>query len=248
MEKVVNLYKKVGETPLQRIERFRLENPEYKDVKMSYIGRLDPMADGVLICTIGDENKNRQNYLGLDKEYNLDVLWGIKTDTYDILGKVISVSDLVDLGRLNIENYKGKLMQKYPPFSSKPLNGKPLFELAKSGDLKEEEIPEKEIEIYEIRHLSDFEILKDDLLRQVLERTLLIKGDFRQEEIKESWASFFKNTLNIFLVSTFIIKASSGTYMRGLANKMGEDLGCGAIALRITRKKVGNYRIETSII
>jgi tRNA U55 pseudouridine synthase TruB len=49
MENVLKLYKNVGETPLECLERFRVENSEYKDVPMTYAGRLDPMAEGVLI-------------------------------------------------------------------------------------------------------------------------------------------------------------------------------------------------------
>jgi hypothetical protein len=45
MKDVLNLYKARGETPLQRIERFRKENPEYKNIPLSYAGRLDPMAE-----------------------------------------------------------------------------------------------------------------------------------------------------------------------------------------------------------
>ena len=49
MQKVIVLSKKEVETPLQALEFFRAKHKEYKDLKMTYAGRLDPMASGVLV-------------------------------------------------------------------------------------------------------------------------------------------------------------------------------------------------------
>ena len=73
MKKVILLNKKEGETPLEALEVFRKrktkQKKEYKDVKMTYAGRLDPMAEGLLIILTGEECKNKEKYLVLDKEY-----------------------------------------------------------------------------------------------------------------------------------------------------------------------------------
>ena len=42
--KVLNLYKQLGETPAERLERLRAQKPEYAHEVLSYAGRLDPMA------------------------------------------------------------------------------------------------------------------------------------------------------------------------------------------------------------
>ena len=63
MRKILNLYKETGETPLERLNRFRKENLKYLKEKMSYVGRLDPMAEGVLLTVVGKENKNRGELL-----------------------------------------------------------------------------------------------------------------------------------------------------------------------------------------
>ncbi|MEI7424912.1 MAG: hypothetical protein WCK10_02225, partial [Candidatus Staskawiczbacteria bacterium] len=89
MKKIIILNKKEGETPLFALEKFKKSNPKYLDTPMTYAGRLDPMASGVLIILAGDEIKKKEKYLNLDKEYNFSVLFGFNTDTYDILGKVI---------------------------------------------------------------------------------------------------------------------------------------------------------------
>ena len=61
MKKILNLYKKVGWTPLETIEKFKLKNPVYKNKRMGYAGRLDPMAEGVLIVLVEEENNENFN-------------------------------------------------------------------------------------------------------------------------------------------------------------------------------------------
>ena len=63
MKKVIVLNKKEGETPLEAMEAFRASNKQYKDFKMTYAGRLDPMASGLLLVLVGDEVKNKEKYL-----------------------------------------------------------------------------------------------------------------------------------------------------------------------------------------
>ena len=87
--RVVNLYKNLGETPRERLERLRAQKPHYAHEVLSYAGRLDPMAEGVLTCLVGSANRRREQYLDMGKEYTLDVLFGFSTDTYDILGRVM---------------------------------------------------------------------------------------------------------------------------------------------------------------
>jgi tRNA pseudouridine55 synthase len=171
MKDVLNLYKARGETPLQRIERFRKEHKEYKNVPLSYAGRLDPMAEGVLLVLAGDANKKRAEYLGLEKEYTFDVLFGFATDTYDILGvlsdavtrashKFIKAPLLMEY----IAQLSGTQTQKYPPFSSKPLEGVPLFVKARKGEINQFELPEHQIEIY-AASLVGMKRVKDEDLR-----------------------------------------------------------------------------------
>ena len=88
MNKIINIYKPISLTPLQVVEKFKEQFPEYAESKISYAGRLDPLAEGVLILLIDEENKNREKYQRLDKEYEFEVLFGVATDTYDLLGIV----------------------------------------------------------------------------------------------------------------------------------------------------------------
>ncbi len=141
---ILNLYKVAGETPLERIQRFKIENPDFEKVKLSYAGRLDPMAEGVLLVVAGEENKNKDEYLKYSKEYTFDAVFGVRTDTYDLLGKVISDKEeeyewkeVEEKLAHYILEFKGKIQQQYPPYSSKPVAGKPLFQWAREDKIKE---------------------------------------------------------------------------------------------------------------
>src|SRR3989344_9613864 len=98
MKNIIVLNKKEGETPLEALENFRPRNKEYKDIKMTYAGRLDPMASGLLLVLVGKEIKNKEKYLALNKEYDFKILFGFATDTYDILGRVTHSKVLTSVG------------------------------------------------------------------------------------------------------------------------------------------------------
>ena len=53
MKKTIILIYPVGITPLQAIEKFKEKNPKYNKIKMGYAGKLDPMAEGVLLILVG---------------------------------------------------------------------------------------------------------------------------------------------------------------------------------------------------
>ena len=156
LPKVLNLYKGAGETPLERLEKFRAENSNYMGVKLSYVGRLDPLAEGVMLVVVGEENKSRDKYLELDKEYEVEVLFGVETDTGDILGIIndhVSVSVQIPNEKIinaELKYFIGKHLQKYPKYSSKTVKGKPLWQWAREGKLEYITVPEREVEISNI--------------------------------------------------------------------------------------------------
>lgn len=259
MKKTLNLYKKIGETPLERLDRFRAKQPKYAKEKMSYVGRLDPMAEGVLLVVVGDENRNREKYLNMDKEYEFEALLGIKSDTYDILGLTKFVTnEEFDKEKIKtfLEKFVGKRKQKYPPFSSKTINGIPLFEITKShcnplgasgAKLGAKWKPEREVEIYKVKILGFKKIKLVNLEKKILNKINLVNGDFRQIETIKKWKKIFDlHREKNFLTFKAKIKCSSGTYIRGIVDEIGDSLGCGAIVLNIKRIKVGNYNINSS--
>ena len=189
--------------------------------------------------------KNKEKYLGLDKEYEFEILWGFETDTHDILGILskdrLSESPIFDESFL--EGLRGKFNQKYPSYSSKTVHGKPLFWWAREGRLSEIEIPKREVEVYEIEFLGNRKIGGEELLKNIKERVKKVRGDFRQKRIIKKWeealGGFAKKPASKFLISKVKVRCSSGTYIRGIVEDLGKKMGFGAIAFSIKRTKVG---------
>lgn len=238
-------YKNRFETPLDALNRLRLEKPELRDETLSYAGRLDPMAEGVLLVLVGEEeNRDREKYLGLDKSYEVEVLLGITTDTGDALGVVKSAckddtnkSRKIDIGKV-VKSLEGEHQFPYPVFSSRTVDGKPLHEWAREGRLDEIEIPTKTSTIYSAKLIDTKTISAQELLQNVLHDIDQIQGDFRQNEIKKSWNESLQNLYAEFQIATVSIDCSSGAYMRIIAEELGKKLGTVALAYRIKRTSI----------
>jgi len=265
MEKVINLYKPIGLTPLQAIDRFREGNRRYKSQKMSYAGRLDPMAQGVLLLLVGEENKKMRQYLGFDKEYKAKILLGFSSDTYDILGLVDDVSDsrgdasddgeeIKELDeseiKKTIKEFKGNYKQKLPAYSSYRVKGKSLFYYARKGKLDEIKIPEGEVVIKKVKVDSIYKIGSGKLLKEIKEKVGKVDGDFRQKEILKKWESLLKGKSGEdekYVVVEVVIGCSSGTYIRAIANDFGKRLGVNSLLLNLIRTKVGKFEVGKSV-
>lgn len=217
---------------------------------MTYAGRLDPMASGLLIVLAGEETKNKEKYLALSKEYESEVLFGFSTDTYDILGKVqhtdklefVSMSDLKNKIQQSIKFFTRKFIQKYPAYSSKTVKGKPLFAYAREGE--EVETPEREVFVQSLKFIKMRKINNKKLFQNIEKRIEKVAGDFRQKEILKIWKKELnKKTVDYFYVASFKIKCSSGTYVRSIANSLGEKIGVPTLAYKIKRTKIGKWAI-----
>lgn len=243
------MYKERGETPLEAINRLRRSFPEYKDEVMTYAGRLDPMADGLLLILVGEECKNKEEYLGLEKGYVFEVLFGIETDTYDILGLIVDDKNRViskDELEKALNKFTGKIIQEYPPFSSKPVNGKPLFMWAKESKLDEIEIPKREVDVQDLK-LESTRFIKGIALKEyILDSISKVSGDdFRQKETIEGWQKFLDNKKDEeYFVAKIRMKCSSGTYVRTMVHILGKYLGVSTVTLNITRTQIGEYSAD----
>ena len=241
----VSVYKKIGETPKDLVDRYKKENSDV--VKASYAGRLDPMANGLMILLVNNECKQQDKYLKLNKTYEFNILFGVKTDTYDVLGKLLSYSFIQHnlIENLDIKKYIKRFHQKYPPYSSIVVNKHPLWWWSKNKRLNEIQIPGKDVEIFSIEEIEGYNISSQDELKSIIKQmitSLSIENysKFRVPEILESWNKFFKSNGDRFtpIIKSYRASVSSGTYIRGLSNKIGDDLGCGAIALNIKRTNI----------
>ena len=275
--KVINVYKKKGQTPLDCINNIKKDNPELAHLPLTYAGRLDPLAEGVLLVLVGDECLKKDEYLALSKEYELEILFGFETDTYDLMGRVKKVTssfskkaeskelfkmvwpsfqknsarrseDLLnsffdEALKKEISNFIGKINQLYPPYSSRTVNGKPLFQWAREGKLNEITIPSHQVCVSDIEIIREDYLSSFDLLEKIKNDIGCVKGDFRQNEIINTWEDILKNELeNKYKTITLKISCGSGVYVRSIAHDLGKKFGIPALALNIKRTKVGEYK------
>ncbi len=252
MEKtVLNVYKPLGQTPLQIINLLKEKFPQYKKTKIGYAGRLDPMARGVLILLLDEANKNRKAFEQLDKTYEFKVLFGVSTDTYDILGLITqtcpNTPDLKQRLTQVIPSFEGKRQQLYPPYSAARFKGRPLYWWARQKRLAEVQIPSKKITVYSL-NLKNIKQIKAGNLNKLIEKRIkLVTGDFRQTQIIKKWQTFFKtSSVQIFKLATFTVTCSSGTYVRSLALEIGEKLNTCCLCFSLKRTRVGKFDIKNS--
>lgn len=248
MEYVLPVYKMIGETPLGVIERIRQSFPEYVDTPMTYAGRLDPMAEGLLLLLAGDECHHKENYMSLDKTYYVQIILGIGTDTGDGLGMVdtdqtswqVKDNDIQQV----VQGFQGTFLQEYPSYSSKTFQGKPLFSYARQGidvPSQHHEITIHDIAVTHIQHIPLQNIV--DSLFQSIDK---IQGDFRQGQIKQSWQSLLVDIpgTTMYTVVDICVTASRGAYMRQLAKDIGKKLGIPACAGHIYRARIGDFSLK----
>lgn len=246
--------KKVGETPLEAMEQVRRESGIVDEkTSMTYAGRLDPMAEGLLIVLAGDECKEKEKYTALDKVYETEIVLGYATDTYDVLGLVRggdegwsevagAAGNISDISDDFLGKFVGTFKQEYPPYSSKTVAGKPLFQYAREGALDTIEMPTNEVTIFNIEKIGEREVTASELLVDVCGRISKVKGDFRQKEILEKWGETLAGESK-YRILKIRVHCSSGTYIRSLAERIGRELGCGAFTLSIKRTRVGRFML-----
>jgi tRNA U55 pseudouridine synthase TruB len=259
------IYKNIGETPLEALEKLRQTASDLKHETLSYIGRLDPMAEGEMLVLVGkEENQKRDDYLKFDKEYVAEFLIGFETDTGDLLGIVQNFSGDKDFSKKadtlteKIVTLPEKLLQithqKYPWFSSKHVFGRALFDWFKSGRKEEIERPSKDITIYSASLLESRTIGLPELQKHLIESINKVKGDFRQAEILDKWQGILEvlksadspianSPTSNFPISDFPIfslklKVSTGTYIRGLTEEIKNTLGQPVVLFSLKRTKI----------
>ena len=147
--------------------------------KIGHTGTLDPLATGVLVCTIEKYTKLNELFTSTYKEYIATMKLGLTTDTYDIEGKVLDEKN-VNLSSEQIEetilSFKGKYLQEVPIYSSVKVNGKKLYEYARKN--QEVILPKREVDIKELEILS----IDNDV---VVFKTLVSKGTYIRSLIND---------------------------------------------------------------
>tara|TARA_B100000900_G_scaffold24809_2_gene19288 strand:- start:653 stop:1525 length:873 start_codon:yes stop_codon:yes gene_type:complete len=136
-------------------EFIRKLKPFLDDSKIGHSGTLDPLASGVILACLGQMTRFTNFLANEKKTYIAEMMFGIKTDTGDLDGKI--EKELKKIPTKNdfkktAKEYIGKIDQEAPKYSSLKHKGKPLYHYAR----KNKEVPKKirEIEIFKLDLIS----------------------------------------------------------------------------------------------
>lgn len=111
-----------------------------KGIKIGHAGTLDPFASGLLLVLLGSYTKKFDAILQMEKEYIVKGEFGYSTDTHDIKGEKVNISnERSAVEREKIENmirkkFLGNISQMPPVFSAKKINGRKAYEYARKGE------------------------------------------------------------------------------------------------------------------
>ena len=126
--------------------------------KVGHTGTLDPNATGVLPLLIGKATLISKYLINHNKTYIATLKLGTKTDTADGEGKILEQVDIksLNISKEKVENVLKNIIGKqeqYPPmYSAIKVNGKKLYDYARSG--KKVEIKPRNIEIYNTKLIN----------------------------------------------------------------------------------------------
>jgi tRNA pseudouridine55 synthase len=148
MKGVVIVDKPAGITSHDAVDRVRKLIGERK---AGHTGTLDPMATGVLPVCVGEATKIASFLSGDDKVYEATMRLGVRTDTQDMTGQVLTEQEprATDSDvKAMLAAFAGTITQVPPQYSAVKVRGKALYKWARKGIRVEP--PAREVEIREI--------------------------------------------------------------------------------------------------
>lgn len=239
--KCVCVYKKIGYTPLQVVNDIKPFLLKEESASCTYVGRLDPMAEGWMHVLWSGDMEEKKVLSGLSKTYEVEVLFGFQTDTGDVLGLVNknnkSFIEKEKIGEV-IKSFIGSFAYPYPTYSSPNIKKTLKGETVNQDNIKIQQGHIYSADVLLINDVSHDE-LKDAVYKKLSQCHM--NGDFRLDLVKDSWKNIFDKTDkdNLYNIVTIRVSCSSGTYMRTLASEFGKKLDTHGLAFSIKRIGIG---------
>jgi tRNA pseudouridine55 synthase len=105
--------------------------------KIGHTGTLDPMATGVMICTINRATRLSRFFLTSPKKYAAVLRLGVETDTLDATGRIVATRQIDSVSEHAVveacKQFEGDIFQTPPAYSALKQNGIPLYKYARNG-------------------------------------------------------------------------------------------------------------------
>lgn len=189
-----------------------------KTRRIGHTGTLDPFATGVLVTCIDRATRIVRFLSGDDKEYLATLRLGYATDTGDLTGRTIT--PVADATHITTAALNGALSH----FRGRMEQTPPMYSAKKIGGTKLYEMARRGLEIE--RRPVDVEIKELELIKIL--------------ETSDSGEIPHKDCL-------IRVVCSAGTYVRTLAEDIGNRLGIGAHLIELRRARAGNFGLNRAV-
>lgn len=236
---IIPIWQKIGQSTHQIAAKLgKLHNE-----KATHTGTLDPMASGVVIILTGEDRFKKGAQTAWNKTYEFSILWGVSTDTGDLLGIIKDIVPQTPATK-EITRVTAELPRTYdqlqPAYSARRYNGLSSFDWARSGANP----PQKKRTITIDSLTTDFFAVKSlsQIVKQQTENIHKIHGNFRQTEILNNWSELLQKHDYSFLISYHTAVVSTGTYIRQLTQDIASLVNMPAATAHITRIKNGAFQ------
>ncbi|HEV3468001.1 MAG TPA: tRNA pseudouridine(55) synthase TruB, partial [Pyrinomonadaceae bacterium] len=193
-----------------------------KEKRVGHTGTLDPFATGVLVLLVGRATRLAQFLAGAEKEYEATIRLGYATDTGDLTGARREGLRAADCAALTREQVAAALAPLRGEIEQVP----PMYSAKKVQGRKLYELARRgeEVERAAVRvSVKEFEVIEGP------------GGQFLRP-----------NTDGTCDVRARVV-CSAGTYVRALAESVGDSLGTGAHLAALRRTRAGTFGLEKAL-
>ena len=208
-----------------------------RERRVGHTGTLDPFATGVLVLLIGRATRLAQFLASAEKEYEAVIRFGYATETGDATGarrvasnidEPINAQPSMNWSEGEIEaalaGLRGETRQIPPMYSAKKVKGQKLYELARQG-----------IEVERARvviNVRELEAVRRDVGSSA-------DGDVGRALLQHNEDGTCDLSVRVV--------CSAGTYVRVLAEGIGEGLGVRAHLAALRRTRAGTFSLTDAI-
>ena len=212
-------HKPRGPTSFSRVSAFveevRAAGMRPDKLPACHAGALDPFAEGLLLLLAGRATRLMDFLHPIPKVYQAEIVWGVETDSGDLLGNATFAGDpsALTAARLD-EALAGKVgwQEQVPPaHSNKRVGGERAYRKAHRGEVVE--LPPSRVYLHQARFGAH--------RRQ--------GGESGTDAKPGIWSS------------TLELVCGGGYYVRALARDLGRALGCGAHLAALRRTSIGPW-------
>ena len=154
---IINLKKEAGMTSHDAVFKLR---KILHEKKIGHGGTLDPDVTGVLPIAVGKATRVIEYMTEAGKVYEGEITIGFSTTTEYSSGDVVQTTPLTELDEESVDkamsSFEGQITQTPPMYSAVKVNGKKLYEYARSG--QEVERSQRQVTITEFVRTSPIKL------------------------------------------------------------------------------------------